>query len=50
MDDWRERSIMNMVLNYYSDTMFYKSDNTSKGIHDEFFILRRLEMDVYKWF
>ena len=46
--DRKEMSIMNLVLDCYSSTMFYESENTSKDIHDEYFIYNLINITIEK--
>jgi len=46
--DRKGRSIMNLVLNCYSGTMFYESENTSKDIHDGYFIYNLINTTIEK--
>lgn len=48
MADRKGRSIMNIVLNSYLGTMFYDSKNTSKNIHDGFFIYNMINNTIEK--
>lgn len=50
-DAWIDRkgwSIMNMILNSYSGTMFYDSKNTSKDIHNALFIYNLINNAIEK--
>jgi hypothetical protein len=46
--DRKGRSIMNLVINCYSGTMFYESENTSSDIHDGYFIYKLINKTVEK--
>lgn len=42
--DRKGRSIINLILNSYSETMFYELENTLKDIHDGFFIYNMINI------